>query len=178
MPVMSDVRCPDLLAVAVSPDVPGYLEVHEGGMNGPVLATVLRSGPPGATGRPSPGGLAIGAPIGAPAGSRRPIIGPDGAWAGYIEYRSNLSVARCVTALVGPDDAGVLAWTRERSATAALIHRLRPGSPIPPTALMIGQNEAAEIDSVRDGYVLRWGTGPRLSARHAALIAAALALPR
>jgi len=178
MPGMNDRPSPDVIAVACSPDVPGYLEVHEGGMHGPVLATVLRSGPPGATGRPSPGGLAIGAPIGAPAGSRRPVIGPGGAWDAYIEYRWNLSTARCVTALVGPDDAGVLAWTRERALVPALLRRLRPPGPIAPTALMIGQDAAAAIDPVAGGYVLRWGTGPRLSARNAALIAAALALPR
>lgn len=174
---------PDVLVVC-PPDTDGVIAVRAGSPDGPLLARVAAAGPPGAAGRAPAGGLVIGAPAPAPAGSRRALIGPDGCWHGYLEYRWNLSLVRCITALVVPDEGGVLAWTRERAVLPALASRLRDGNTqgrarrVPPTALMMGQQEAASVNPVGGGYALRWGDGPRLGLRHAAVIAVALALPR
>ena len=120
--------------------------------------------------------MIIGAPHPAPAGSRRLLIGPDDAHRGYLEFRWQLSLTRCVTALV--DDQGVRAWTRERSAAAALVHRLLPQRTMPATAVMMGQDEAGEVAAIDGGYRLRWHGATRLAVTEAAVLAVALGLPR
>lgn len=166
---------PDAITVLRSPDSPGYLDLRLGNADGAQLATAFRTAGPGAA-TIGDGELVIGAPHPADAGSRRHVIGPDGGHRGYIEYRSQLSPVRCVTALVGDD--GVRAWTRERSAIGALVHRLRPMSTMPDTAVMIGQDEAGEVTAVPGGYRLRWHGATRLDLRDSALLALALGIPR
>jgi len=166
---------PDRLTVLASPDSPGYLDVRAGDAHGPQVATTFRTGGPGAA-VIGMGELVISAPHPAPAGSRRHIIGPDGAIRGYVEYRWQISPLRCVTALV--DDQGVCAWTRERSALAAGLRRLTPRAPMPRTAVMMGQEEVGEVRAVPGGHCLTWGGDRRLSRTQAALLAVALALPR
>ncbi|MBM3697492.1 MAG: hypothetical protein FJW78_03290 [Actinobacteria bacterium] len=166
---------PDTITVLRSTDSPGYLDLRAGTADGAQLATAFRTGGPGAA-TIGAGELIIGAPHPADAGSRRHIIGPDGGHRGYVEYRSRLSPTRCVTALV--DDRGVRAWTRERSALGALLHRLLPASTMPDTAVIIGQDEAGDVSAVPGGYRLRWHGATRLSLRESALLALALGLPR
>ncbi len=166
---------PDRLTVLASPDSPGYLDVRAGDAHGPQVATTFRTGGPGAA-VIGMGELVISAPHPAPAGSRRHIIGPDGAIRGYVEYRWQISPLRCVTALV--DDQGVCAWTRERSALAAGLRRLTPRAPMPRTAVMMGQEEVGEVRAAPGGHCLTWGGDRRLSRTQAALLAVALALPR
>lgn len=156
------------------------LEVRAGSMTGRLLFVVVVAGPPGAAGRPDTG-IVICAPAVSPAGCRRHLRDESGADAGYLEYRSHLSAARCVTALVGPGDDGVLAWTRERAVLPALRRRIMRNAPVPATAVMIGQVEAGSIDAVPGlpgAYRLVWGRGPRLATREAAILATAVTLPR
>lgn len=162
-----------MLVVLRSPDVPGYLDVRAHEPGGPRVASTFLTGGPGAA-CIGPGELVIGAPHPAPPGSRRLIIGPDGAHHGYLEYRWQLSVVRCVTALV--DHHGVRAWTRERSAAAALLHRLAPQRTMPATAVMMGQDEAGDVAAVDGGYRLRWHGAERLPLTQAALLAVAMGL--
>lgn len=157
-----------------SPDVPGYLDVRAHGPDGPRVASTFRTGGPGAA-RIGAGELVIGAPHPAPPGSRRLLVGPDGTHHGYLEYRWQLSPVRCVTALV--DRRGVRAWTRERSAIGAFVHRYGPWLTMPATAVMMGQDEAGEVAGVDGGYRLRWHGMMRLSLAEAALLAVALGLP-
>ena len=166
---------PDRLTVLTSADSPGYLDVRAGDAQGPQVATAFRTGGPGAA-VIGTGEMVISAPHPAPAGSRRHIIGPDGAIRGYLEYRWQISPLRCVTALV--DDQGVRAWTRERSALAAGLRRLSPWAPMPRTAVMMGQEEAGEVRAVPGGHCLTWEGERRLSRTQAALLVVALALPR
>lgn len=158
-----------------SPDVPGYLDVRAHGPDGPQVATTFRTGGPGA-GRIGPGEMVIGAPHPAPPGSRRLLVDAHGAHRGYLEYRWQLSLTRCVTALVGHD--GVQAWTRERSGLSALLHRLLPTRTMPSTAVMIGQEEAGDVAATDGGYRLRWHGAARLPLTESALLAVALGLPR
>lgn len=171
---MRDDPCPDVLVVLRSTDVPGYLDVRAHRPDGPRVASTFRTGGPGAA-RIGEGELVIGAPHPAPPGSRRLLIAPDDAHCGYLEYRWQLSPVRCVTALVDHD--GVRAWTRERSAAGALVHRLLPRRTMPATAIMVGQDEAGEVASVDGGYRLRWHGAERLPLTQAALLAVALGLP-
>ena len=166
---------PDIITVLRSTDSPGYLDLRMGDDTGAQLATAFRTAGPGAA-TIGTGELLIGAPHPADAGSRRHIVEPSGEHRGYIEYRSRLSPVRCITALVG--DEGVRAWTRERSALGALLHRLRPQSTMPDTAVMIGQDEAGDVTAVPGGYRLRWHGAARLDLRDSALLALALGIPR
>lgn len=165
---------PDVLVVLRSPDVPGYLDVRAHRADGPRVASTFRTGGPGAA-CIGAGEMVIGAPHPAPAGSRRLLLGPDDAHRGYLEYRWQLSPARCVTALV--DDDGVRAWTRERSGAAALLHRFVPQRTMPATAVMMGQEEVGEVAAIDGGYRLRWHGADRLPVTQAALLAVALGLP-
>ena len=166
---------PDIITVLRSTDSPGYLDLRLGDAGGPQMATAFRTAGPGAA-TIGDGELIIGAPHPVDAGSRRLIVGPDGGHRGYIEYRSRLSPLRCVTALIGDD--GERAWTRERSALGALLHRLRPGATMPDAAVMIGDAEVGDVIAVPGGYRLRWHGATRLDLRESALLALALGIPR
>lgn len=160
---------PDRIVVLHSPDAPGYVDVREGTTTGPQIATAFRSGGPG-TATLGAGEITISAPAPAPAGSQRLLIDPDGTVGGYLEYRWQASMMRCVIALVN-DDQGVLAWTRERSAMQALLWRLGILRSIPSTAVFMGQDERGSIDSVEGGHALTWHGRERLD-RHASLLLA------
>ncbi len=166
---------PDVITVLRSPDAPGYLDLRMGTGEGAQMATAFRTAGPGAA-TIGTGELVIGAPHPAETGSRRLVLGPDGAHCGYIEYRSRLSPIRCAVALVGDD--GDRAWARARSARGALLHRLRPDSTMPDTAVMIGDDEAGDVVAVPGGYRLRWHGVARLDLTGSALLALALGIPR
>ena len=163
---------PDRIAVLHSTDAPGYVDLRTDAPDGPQVATAFRSGGPGAAVL-GPGELTISAPAPCPAGSRRLLITPDGASAGYLEYRWQLSPVRCVIALVDDDDRGVIAWTRERRALPAALARLRLARAIPSMAVMIGQDERGSIDPVEGGHVLSWHGAERLTRTQSLLLAMA-----
>lgn len=162
---------PDRIVVLHSPDAPGYLDVREGTATGPQIATAFRSGGPGAA-TLGAGERTISAPAPAPAGSRRLLITPHGTTEGYLEYRWQASMARCVIALVHDDD-GVRAWTRERSALHALLWRTGLLRSIPSTAVLMGQDERGSIDPVEGGHALTWHGEQRLGRHDSLLLAVA-----
>lgn len=125
------------------------------------------------------------APIACAAGTRRLIRDCHGGDRGHVEHRHNLSLVRRVTALVGPGDAGVLAWTREpRLAGAAArqlsrIARHPRSAQVPLTTVLLGQVEAGDIAPVYGdphSFRLVWRGKNRLPLREAALLAVSLDL--
>lgn len=163
---------PDRIVVLHSSDAPGYVDVREGSADGPQLATVFRSGAPGAA-TLGAGEFAIAAPAPCPAGSRRLLVQPDGVADGYLEYRWQVSLTRCVIALVSDARPGVVAWTRERRALAAALFHAGIGRAVPSTAVMIGQVERGSMNPLPGGHALEWHGAERLSLRDSMLLAVA-----